>query len=175
MDETVKSLNSISLSSEADDLETKSSPRRQGALSKATSVLFRRRITTEYLVGEVDIKERVVEIQGEEDSSLQAQPAALEDTFSPKIHPAPTASMPTKGKQHQKDPAVRARQEAIRVQQRLLGEHHPDVLFSLECLIRFHRERGEHHEALVVFEEKQRLSRESYWYRQQSNAVVAHE
>ena len=88
-----------------------------------------------------------------------------------------TVSMSSPLQNKSQDPAVLARKEAIKAQQKLLGKDHPDVLFSLECLMHFHRSRGEHHEALATFEEKQQLSRESYWNRtpRPTNTVIAHE
>lgn len=174
LDETIKSLNSLPLSeaSQTDLVETSTASQRQGALSKATAVLFRRHFTSDCIHDDKDAKEEAARVLQEEEST-PSQPAPKDTAAGRRKAPAPTKSQ---------DPAVRARKEAIRAQQRLLGKHHPDVLFSLECLMRFHRERGEYNEALIVFEEKQRLSRESYWNRSPRNEqgipiniVVAHE
>lgn len=170
MDETVKTLNSVAASEASLPAENPSGSHTGGALSKATSVLFRRRMSRNFSIENEHCNERGARASGGEELS-KSSPAALGVKDTSRVDTNDTC-------QHI-DPAIRARQEAIRAQQRILGKCHPDVLFSLECLMRFHRERGEHYEALSVFEEKQRLSRESYLIRSQErvpmNVVVAHE
>lgn len=176
LDETVRSLQSLPLSdaTHEPEMEESTSCRNQGASSKAAAVLLRRRVGNDENLNENDERLRAAATIQEQES-----PPPSPSSNSPAFKRAPR-TVP-KRPDRQQDPAVRARQEAIRAQQKLLGKHHPDVLFSLESLIRFHRERGEHKEALLVLEEKERLSRESYWNRcprEQgipTNIVIAHE
>lgn len=56
------------------------------------------------------------------------------------------------------DPALQARTEAIRIQQKLLGDNHPDVMFALSSLARLHKKRGNHAEAASIVKELQTLS-----------------
>jgi hypothetical protein len=93
--------------------------------------------------------------------ALQEEPEASQVPIPPK--PLKSCLKAVACEEKTLDPSIRARQDAIRAQQRLLGRHHPDVLFSLESLVRFHRSRGEHGEADLVLEEMHRLSRESYF------------
>lgn len=163
LDETVKSQSSLR-SEVPDDGYAQT----QGAASKATAILFRRHASTASISDENDMNQSPIGMCTlHEESSLDSELA-----FNTKD----TVSMPSLQSKSQ-DPAVLARREAIKAQQKLLGKDHPDVLFSLECLMHFHRSRGEHHEALATFEEKQQLSRESYWNRAPgpTNTVVAHE
>jgi len=171
LDETVKSLQSLALSesSRQDEFSEIEGSQHQGASSKATTVLFRRLIDKDCCNDDGN-KKSIVEEELSPSELLAKEPAAENRN---------KCSLQMTKRQ---DPSVLARKEAIRAQQKLLGKHHPDVLFSLECLMRFHRERGEHNEALLVYEEKQRLSRESYWNRSRpneqgipTNIVVAHE
>jgi hypothetical protein len=166
LDETVKTLRSLRSEAPDDCLEENAYSQPQGAASKATTILFRRRASTAKICDEKDVDESPMCTLHEE-SLLDSEVASrTNDAVS-------MASPPNKSQ----DPAVLARKEAIKAQQKLLGKDHPDVLFSLECLMRFHRARGEHQEALATFEEKQQLSRESYWNRmpRPTNAVIAHE
>lgn len=57
------------------------------------------------------------------------------------------------------DPALRARAEAVRIQQQLLGENHPDVIFALSSLAKLHKRRGNHFEAASILRESQMRSR----------------
>ena len=56
------------------------------------------------------------------------------------------------------DVQLRARLEALRAQQMLLGEVHPDVIFSLQGLANVHCRRGEYRQANRVFDEARRRS-----------------
>lgn len=56
------------------------------------------------------------------------------------------------------DPALRARMEAIRIQQQLLGDNHPDVIFALSSLAKLHQKRGNHAEAASILRESQMRS-----------------
>ena len=157
LDDTVTSLQS-NLSCESQQLDSLGS-RGQGALSKATATLRHRHLSPNCVNADNDTKPSAQRMLEDQKSSL-SRPAS--NNTATKAHTEPMKSQ-------DKDPVIRARQEAIRVQQRLLGKHHPDVLFSFESLARFHRGRGEYKEALLVLEEKQRLSKESYWNRSPRN------
>lgn len=135
-------------------------PRKRGPVSKATALLHQRHITSESLDGETN--ELMKGLQDE----IQASP--VQHVASTKLL---KSCLKAETREATLDPSIRARQDAIRAQQRLLGRHHPDVLFSLDSLVRFHRSRGEHREANVVLEEKQRLSRESYLYHLSGHSV----
>lgn len=56
------------------------------------------------------------------------------------------------------DPALQARIEAVRIQQQLLGENHPDVIFALSSLAKLHQRRGNHNEAASILKESQMRS-----------------
>jgi hypothetical protein len=56
---------------------------------------------------------------------------------------------------YKQDIALANRVAALTAQQRLSGENHPDVLFSLQSLAAFHRRRGEHALSERVLEEIQ--------------------
>lgn len=172
LDETVKSESSLRSYQKELQHQQMGSQKQQRALSKATAVLFRRHVSTESLSDDNDaVSARPIRTLREQES-LDLETTAPEDTSCT----ASLAHQCAPQTEKTEDPAVRGRQEAIRAQQKLLGSHHPDVLFSLECLMRFHRSRGEHEEALATFEEKQRLSRESYWNRSpRTPPVIAHE
>jgi hypothetical protein len=166
LDETVKTQSSLRSEAPDDFLEENACSQPQGAASKATAILFRRHTSTAKICDENDLYENPMCTLHEE-SSLATEVAS-------KTKDAVSVALPPNKSQ---DPAVLARKEAIKAQQKLLGKDHPDVLFSLECLMRFHRARGEHQEALATFEEKQQLSRESYWNRlpRPTSTVIAHE
>mmetsp|Transcript_4299 Transcript_4299/g.9525 ORF Transcript_4299/g.9525 Transcript_4299/m.9525 type:complete len:288 (+) Transcript_4299:82-945(+) len=53
------------------------------------------------------------------------------------------------------DPALQARIEAIRIQQQLLGDNHPDVIFALSSLAKLHQKRGNYAEAASILRESQ--------------------
>ena len=59
---------------------------------------------------------------------------------------------------HYSDPALQARREAIKIQQKMLGENHPDVIFALTSLARLHQKRGNHAEAASILREAQMCS-----------------
>jgi hypothetical protein len=124
--------------------------RTRGPVSKATALLNQHRITNESLDG------KLMKALQDENQASPVQHVASKKPLK--------SCLKAEASEETLDPSIRARQDAIRAQQRLLGTHHPDVLFSLESLVRFHRSRGEHREANLVVEEKQRLSRESYLY-----------
>ena len=56
------------------------------------------------------------------------------------------------------DPALNARIEAVRIQQQLLGENHPDVIFALSSLAKLYQRRGDHREASSILRESQMRS-----------------
>eukprot|EP00571_Detonula_confervacea_P005150 CAMPEP_0172326838 /NCGR_PEP_ID=MMETSP1058-20130122/57720_1 /TAXON_ID=83371 /ORGANISM="Detonula confervacea, Strain CCMP 353" /LENGTH=246 /DNA_ID=CAMNT_0013043725 /DNA_START=137 /DNA_END=877 /DNA_ORIENTATION=+ len=56
------------------------------------------------------------------------------------------------------NPALQARIEAVRIQQQLLGENHPDVIFALSSLAKLHQKRGNHVEAASILKESQMRS-----------------
>jgi hypothetical protein len=51
------------------------------------------------------------------------------------------------------DPTLQARIDAIRIQQKLLGENHPDVIFALSSLAKLQQKRGNHTEAAAILRE----------------------
>lgn len=57
------------------------------------------------------------------------------------------------------DPTLQARIDAIRIQQKLLGENHPDVIFSLSSLAKLQQKRGNHTEAAAILRESQTRTR----------------
>jgi len=76
-------------------------------------------------------------------------------TSAPTHFQQPTSSSP---KPNNTDPALQARIEAIRIQQQLLGDNHPDVIFALSNLARLHQRRGNHAEAADILKESQMRS-----------------
>ena len=56
------------------------------------------------------------------------------------------------------DNSIRARLEALRAQQQLIGKNHPDVIFSLHNIGNAYHKRGHYKEAEEVYEEARRLS-----------------
>jgi Tetratricopeptide repeat len=56
------------------------------------------------------------------------------------------------------DIKLRSRLQALRAQQKLYGEGHPDVLFSMHGLGSVHYKRGEYRQAQRVFDEARRQS-----------------
>jgi hypothetical protein len=54
-----------------------------------------------------------------------------------------------------RDPTIQARIEAVEIQQRLLGETHPDVIFSLSSLAKLCQRRGDFELALSIMRESQ--------------------
>lgn len=62
------------------------------------------------------------------------------------------------------DPALRARIEAVEIQQRLLGENHPDVIFALSSLAKLCQKRGDFQGALsILYESQVRSLRAKTW------------
>lgn len=55
----------------------------------------------------------------------------------------------------ERDPTLQARIEAVEIQQRLLGEHHPDVIFALSSLAKLCQKRGDFEGALSIMRESQ--------------------
>ena len=76
-------------------------------------------------------------------------------TSAPTYFQQPTSSSP---KPNNTDPALQARIEAIRIQQQLLGDNHPDVIFALTNLSKLHQKRGNHAEAADILKESQMRS-----------------
>ena len=157
LDETISTSHLSHHSSDPEDCLDHSSGshgrRGQGSLSKATALLLQRRVNNKAPSDVGDVRNEVVLARQEEHEASQA-------LIAPK--PLKSCLKAVACGEKTLDPAIRARQDAIRAQQRLLGRCHPDVLFSLESLLRFHRSRGELLEANIVLEEMHRLSRESY-------------
>mmetsp|Transcript_8052 Transcript_8052/g.14188 ORF Transcript_8052/g.14188 Transcript_8052/m.14188 type:complete len:285 (-) Transcript_8052:587-1441(-) len=56
------------------------------------------------------------------------------------------------------DPAFQARTEGIIIQQEILGENHPDVIFALSSLAKLHQRRGNYIEAASILRESQMRS-----------------
>jgi hypothetical protein len=54
-----------------------------------------------------------------------------------------------------RDPTMQARTEAVEIQQRMLGEHHPDVIFALSSLAKLCQKRGDFEGALSIMRECQ--------------------
>lgn len=84
-----------------------------------------------------------------------APPAAPPAPAAGFAHPAQQPPPATKAAD---DPALRARIEAIRIQQQLLGQNHPDVIFALSGLAKLHQRRGNHEEAMDILRESQMRS-----------------
>lgn len=75
--------------------------------------------------------------------------------------PSPTTMIDLKDENEDpvyQDIKLRSRLEALRAQQTLFGEGHPDVLFSLQGLCSVHYRRGEYQHAQRVFDEACRRS-----------------
>jgi hypothetical protein len=53
------------------------------------------------------------------------------------------------------NPNLQARIDAIRIQQKMLGENHPDVIFALSSLAKLQLKRGNHVEAAAIARESQ--------------------
>lgn len=75
-------------------------------------------------------------------------------TSAPMHFQQPTSSP----KPNNTDPALQARIEAIRIQQQLLGDNHPDVIFALTNLYKLHQRMGNHAEAADILKESQMRS-----------------
>lgn len=73
-----------------------------------------------------------------------------------------------------KDIALANRVAALKAQQRMLGENHPDVLFSLQNLAALHYRRGHYEEAQQVLEEQQARSEQAQ-HEQPSTYTIPHE
>lgn len=58
----------------------------------------------------------------------------------------------------ERDPTLQARIEAVEIQQRLLGEHHPDVIFALSSLVKLCQRKGDFEGALSIMRECQMRS-----------------
>lgn len=158
LDETIETSHLSHHSSDIEDCLDHSSGshgrRGRGSVSKATALLLQRRINNESLNDIGDERNEVMQ-------DLQEKHEAFQAPIPPK--PSKSHLKAVACEEKTLDPSIRARQDAIRAQQRLLGRYHPVVLFSLESLVRFHRSRGEHLEADQVMEEMYRLSRESHF------------
>jgi hypothetical protein len=64
--------------------------------------------------------------------------------------------------------ALNNRFAALQVQQQLLGEHHPDVLFSLQNLATLHYRRGDKVQAQRLLEDYQGRRERAFSYQQDS-------
>ncbi|KAL7461804.1 hypothetical protein ACHAXS_002211 [Conticribra weissflogii] len=71
---------------------------------------------------------------------------------TPTVAPDPHPSVPSA------DVALQARIEAVEIQQVLLGENHPDVIFALSRLAKLHQRRGDHSQASSIMRESQKRS-----------------
>ena len=72
---------------------------------------------------------------------------------TPLQSPSPHLSNPQPAFYRSHDPTLQARIDAIRIQQKLLGENHPDVIFALSSLAKLHQKRGNHTEAAAILRE----------------------
>ena len=70
-----------------------------------------------------------------------------------------------------RDPTIQARIEAVEIQQRLLGESHPDVIFSLSSLAKLCQRRGDFELALSIMRESQvrSMKAKTSMYKQQGS------
>ncbi|KAL9191329.1 hypothetical protein ACHAXT_001035 [Thalassiosira profunda] len=84
-------------------------------------------------------------------------PRDLSHSLRSNSHPMqPPAQLPTSqqlASHKARDPALQARIEAIRIQQQLLGDNHPDVIFALSSLGKLQQRRGNHAEAASILSE----------------------
>lgn len=78
---------------------------------------------------------------------------------APLQSPSPHGSPPPSAFNRSSDPTLQARIDAIRIQQKLLGENHPDVIFSLSSLAKLQQKRGNHTEAAAILRESQTRTR----------------
>jgi len=60
------------------------------------------------------------------------------------------------------DPALEARLDAIKIQEQLLGENHPDVIFALSSLAKLYQKRGYHVDAENILKESKLRSSRSH-------------
>jgi len=60
------------------------------------------------------------------------------------------------------DPALEARLDAIKIQEQLLGENHPDVIFALSSLAKLYQKRGYHVDAASLLKESKMRSSRSH-------------
>jgi hypothetical protein len=72
-----------------------------------------------------------------------------------------------------RDPTLQARIEAVEIQQRMLGEHHPDVIFALSSLAKLCQKRGDFEGALSIMRESQvrTMKAQTLAYEQQLNRI----
>lgn len=82
--------------------------------------------------------------------------AARHDCPNPQQPSSPNPQQPSSLKSN--DPALQARTEAIIIQQEILGENHPDVIFALSSLAKLHQRRGNYIEAASILRESQMRS-----------------
>jgi len=69
-----------------------------------------------------------------------------------------TATYSPSSKRPSPDVALQARIEAVEIQQALLGENHPDVIFALSSLAKLHQRRGDYREASSIMRDSQKRS-----------------
>lgn len=77
---------------------------------------------------------------------------------APPSPPQQRAGSVSSSKTGKDDPALQARTEAIRIQQQLLGDNHPDVIFALSSLAKLHQRRGNSAEAASILRESKMRS-----------------
>lgn len=84
--------------------------------------------------------------------TLYQQPGA--STSCPCLECSPSHSS-TMLRQSNSDSALQARIDAIRIQQKYVGENHPDVIFALSSLAKVQEKHGNHVEAAAIRRESQ--------------------
>ena len=81
----------------------------------------------------------------------------------PQVSAIPPRSPPQSSfKPNTTDPALEARLEAIKIQEQLLGENHPDVVFALSSLAKLYQKRGYHVDAASLLKESKMRSSRSH-------------
>mmetsp|Transcript_24364 Transcript_24364/g.51033 ORF Transcript_24364/g.51033 Transcript_24364/m.51033 type:complete len:300 (+) Transcript_24364:121-1020(+) len=86
-------------------------------------------------------------------------PQRTSGMVAPPSPPQQRARSVSSSKTGKDDPALQARTEAIRIQQQLLGENHPDVIFALSSLAKLHQRRGNSAEAASILKESKMRSK----------------
>jgi hypothetical protein len=72
---------------------------------------------------------------------------------APLQSPSQNLSHPRPASDRSRDPTLQARIDAIRIQQKLLGENHSDVIFALSSLAKQLQKRGNYTEAAAILRE----------------------
>jgi hypothetical protein len=77
----------------------------------------------------------------------------------PQVSDVPPRSPQQSTSKPHRDPALEARLDAIKIQEQLLGENHPDVIFALSSLAKLYQKRGYHVDAASLLKESKTRSR----------------